>query len=104
MQIETDGPWVSTALDNRVLIADSIQCEMRPSHASAKFLKDAPPLPKAVKKEKFVKGSMVKGRNEPATIPHVAYAIAQIKDTTVEEVCDAAWNNSIKMFGLGESA
>ena len=57
-----------------------------------------------MKKEKFVKGSMVKGRNEPATIPHVAYAIAQIKDITVAEVCDAAWNNSIKMFGLGESA
>ncbi|KAF2127100.1 deoxyribonuclease tatD [Dothidotthia symphoricarpi CBS 119687] len=87
LQIETDGPW----------------CEMRPSHASAKFLKDAPPLPKAVKKEKFVKGSMVKGRNEPATIPHVAYAIAKIKDITVEEVCDAAWNNSVKMFGLGET-
>ncbi|CAO2658778.1 Nn.00g065010.m01.CDS01 [Neocucurbitaria sp. VM-36] len=86
LQIETDGPW----------------CEMRPSHASAKFLKDAPPLPKAVKKEKFSKGSMVKGRNESATIPHVAYAIAKIKDITVEEVCDAAWKNSTKMFKLGE--
>ncbi|KAF2004929.1 deoxyribonuclease tatD [Amniculicola lignicola CBS 123094] len=73
LQIETDGPW----------------CEMRPSHASAKYLKDAPPLPKAVKKERFVKGSMVKGRNEPATIPHVAYAIAKIKEITVEEVCEA---------------
>ena len=73
LQIETDGPW----------------CEMRPSHASAKYVKDAPPLPKAVKKEKFVKGAMVKGRNEPATIPHVAYAIANIKGVTVEEVCEA---------------
>lgn len=62
---------------------------MRPSHASARYLKDAPPLPKAVKKEKFVKGCMVKGRNEPATIPHVAHAIAKIKEITVEEVCDA---------------
>lgn len=62
---------------------------MRPSHASAKYLKDAPPLPKAVKKEKFAKGLMVKGRNESATIPHVAYAIASIKDITVEEVCEA---------------
>ncbi|KAI4628953.1 hypothetical protein J4E83_003506 [Alternaria metachromatica] len=73
LQIETDGPW----------------CEMRPSHASAKYLQDAPPLPKAVKKEKFAKGMMVKGRNEPATIPHVAHAIAKIKEITVEEVCDA---------------
>jgi hypothetical protein len=39
---------------------------MRPSHASAKYLKDAPPLPKAVKKEKFAKGLMVKGRNHPS--------------------------------------
>jgi TatD DNase family protein len=61
---------------------------MRPSHASAKYLEGASPLPKAVKKEKFVKGLMVKGRNESATIPHVAYAIAKIKDITVEAVCD----------------
>jgi TatD DNase family protein len=72
-----------------MLVLNLLQCEMRPSHASAKYLKDAPPLPKAVKKERFVKGSMVKGRNEPATIPHVAYAIAKIKDITVEEVCEA---------------
>jgi TatD DNase family protein len=71
------------------LITNPLQCEMRPSHASAQYLKNAPPLPKAVKKEKFAKGLMVKGRNEPATIPHVAYAIAKIKNITVEEVCDA---------------
>ncbi|KAL2355578.1 deoxyribonuclease tatD [Cryomyces antarcticus] len=86
LQIETDGPW----------------CEMRPSHASAKYLKDAPPLPKAVKKEKWAQGLMVKGRNEPAAIPHVAWAIAKIKDIPVEDVCEAAWNNSVRMFGLGE--
>ncbi|KAK7532310.1 tatD-related DNase [Phyllosticta citribraziliensis] len=86
LQIETDGPW----------------CEMRPSHASAQFLKDAPPVPKAVKKERWAPGCMVKGRNEPATIPLVAHVIARIKEIPVEEVCEAAWNNSIKMFGLGE--
>ncbi|PCG91748.1 TatD family [Penicillium occitanis (nom. inval.)] len=88
IQIETDGPW----------------CEIRPSHASAKYLKDAPPLPKAVKKEKWQKGCMVKGRNEPVAIAHVAHVIAKIKDVSVEEVCEAAWNNSIKMFGLGETS
>jgi TatD DNase family protein len=86
IQIETDGPW----------------CEMRPSHASAKYLQDAPPLPKSVKKERFAKGCMIKGRNEPCAIPRVAYAIANIKGITVEEVCEAAWENSVKMFGLGE--
>lgn len=60
---------------------------MRPSHASAALLKDAPPLPKSVKKEKWVKGALVKGRNEPVAIPRVALAIAKLKGISVEEVC-----------------
>ncbi|KAL4956574.1 hypothetical protein BDW69DRAFT_192323 [Aspergillus filifer] len=88
IQIETDGPW----------------CEIRPSHASSKFLSGAPPLPKAVKKEKWQKGCMVKGRNEPVAIAQVAHVIAAVKGITVKEVCEAAWTNSIKMFGLGEEA
>ncbi|KAJ5179412.1 hypothetical protein N7492_002622 [Penicillium capsulatum] len=73
LQIETDGPW----------------CEIRPSHASAKFLNGAPELPKAVKKEKWQRGCMVKGRNEPVAIVRVAHVIAQVKGITVEEVCEA---------------
>lgn len=87
LQIETDGPW----------------CEIRPSHASSQYLKDAPAIPKAVKKEKWQKGLMVKGRNEPATIPLVAHVIAKVKGITAAEVCEAAWKNSIEMFGLGEN-
>ncbi|KAF2665667.1 putative hydrolase [Microthyrium microscopicum] len=85
LQIETDGPW----------------CEIRPSHASHKLLVDGPVIPKAVKKERWADGMMVKGRNEPCTIPLVAHVIAKLKGITVEEVCEAAWNNSAKMFGLG---
>lgn len=85
LQIETDGPW----------------CELRASHASSKFLEGTPVLPKAVKKEKFQKGLMVKGRNESATIVQVANVIAKVKGISVEEVCEAAWKNSTKMFGLG---
>jgi len=87
IQLETDGPW----------------CDMRPSHASSKYLTGAPELPKAVKKEKWQADCMVKGRNEPCTISNVAFAVANVKGISVEEVCEAAWNNSIKMFGLGES-
>ncbi|KAK4940108.1 hypothetical protein LTR10_019737 [Elasticomyces elasticus] len=87
LQIETDGPW----------------CEIRPSHASAQHLKDGPAVPKAVKKEKWQKGLMVKGRNEPATIVQVAHVAAKVKGISVEELCEAAWKNSTKMFGLGES-
>ena len=74
---------------------------MRPSHASARFLADAPPLPKKVKKEQWAKDCMVKGRNEPVAITHIAHAIARIKDIPVEDVCEAAWRNSVKMFGFG---
>lgn len=74
---------------------------MRPSHASANHTAKASPLPKNMKKEKFQNGLMVKGRNEPVAITHVAHAIASIKGLSVEEVSEAAWANSTKMFGLG---
>lgn len=86
LQLETDGPW----------------CEIRPSHASSVYLKEAPlALPKTVKKEKWQKGLMVKGRNEPCTIARVAHVVAAVKGVPVEDVCEAAWNNSTRMFGLG---
>ncbi|KAF4551669.1 Deoxyribonuclease Tat-D-like protein [Elsinoe fawcettii] len=88
LQIETDGPW----------------CEIRPSHASSKHLDGAPELPKAVKKEKWDKEFMVKGRNEPCTIGKVAHVIATVKGIKVEEVAEVAWKNSIEMFGLGEQS
>jgi TatD DNase family protein len=88
LQIETDGPW----------------CEIRASHASSQYLNDGPAVPKAVKKEKWQKGLMVKGRNEPATIPQVAHVIARVKGIKTEEVCEAAWRNSTEMFGLGVTA
>lgn len=72
LQIETDGPW----------------CEIRPSHASSKYLDGAPEMPKAVKKEKWNKDSMVKGRNEPCTIGKVAHVIAKVKGIEVEEVAE----------------
>lgn len=92
IQIETDGPWVCPkgflSLSSWLLV-NHFQCEIRPSHASSKFLEGAPALPKAVKKEKWQKGCMVKGRNEPAAIAHVAHVIARVKGVAVEEVCDA---------------
>lgn len=87
LQIETDGPW----------------CEIRASHASSKHLDDRPAMPKAVKKEKWQTGLMVKGRNEPVTIAQVAHVVGKVKGIPTEEICQATWNNSVRMFGLGES-
>ena len=107
LQIETDGPWVRflRRRPGNVIFsaANPLKCEMRASHASAKYKDDAPELPKSVKKEKWTQDSMVKGRNEPATIMHVAHVIARVKGISTGEVCEAAWINSVKMFGLGET-
>lgn len=65
------------------------KCEMRPSHASSKYLAGAPELPKDIKKEKWSSEFRVKGRNEPCAISKVAYAIANIKGIPVEQVCKA---------------
>lgn len=45
---------------------------------------------KAAKKEKWEKGVMVKGRNEPVTIMQVAHVVAKIKNVSVEEL-SRAW-------------
>jgi TatD DNase family protein len=45
---------------------------------------------------------MVKGRNEPCTIPYVAQVVAKVKGVSVEELCEAAWRNTIELFGMGE--
>ena len=37
-------------------------------------------------------------------IGKVAWAVAGIKGVGVEVVAEAAWRNSVKMFGLGEMA
>lgn len=114
LMIETDGPW----------------CEVRPSHEGWKYLverkagevngeaapaadgpkkqgkknqkkqSEVPERFKVVKKEKWQEGAMVKGRNEPCTIERVAKIIAGIKGVPVQEVCEAAWENTVKVFGL----
>jgi TatD DNase family protein len=86
LQLETDGPW----------------CEMRPSHASAEFLlgKKVVGEWKSVKKERWVQGAMVKGRNEPCMIGRVATAVAGIRGISVEELSERAWENTVRMFAL----
>ncbi|KAI1488977.1 hypothetical protein F5X96DRAFT_642908 [Biscogniauxia mediterranea] len=55
---------------------------------------------KTVKKEKWVEGAMVKGRNEPCMIERVAKIVAAVKGVPVEDVCEAAWRNTTHVFDL----
>lgn len=68
---------------------------------SKKPQKKEPEVPeryKVVKKEKWVEGAMIKGRNEPCMIERVGKIVAGIKGVTVEELCEAAWQNTTKVF------
>lgn len=90
IMLETDGPW----------------CEVRQSHEGWKYLRASSSKPalaelyKSVKKERWERGAMVKGRNEPCTIEKVARIVAAIKGVNVEVVSEAAWANTMAVFGL----
>lgn len=83
LQLETDAPW----------------CEI-PATGLEQYLVDAKPLPSSRKHGKFVMGEMVKGRNESCTMERVARIVAGVKGLSVEAVAEAAWANSVRMFGL----
>ncbi len=84
LQIETDAPW------------GEIQSS---SEVSKMYLKNASKLPYASKKkDKFVMGEMIKERNESCKMETVALVVAGLRGTSVEEIADAAYKNSMSMF------
>ncbi|KAJ9143030.1 TatD family hydrolase [Pleurostoma richardsiae] len=87
LQIETDAPWGEIPAKSEV---------------AKRYLAHAAPLPPSKKRDKFTMGLMVKERNESCSIDRVAFVTAGLKGLTVDEVAEAAWRNSIRMFGLGE--
>jgi len=52
--------------------------------------------------EKFEAGLAVKGRNEPCAIGGVAWVMAKLYNVPIEEVAEAAWKNTVDVFGLHE--
>ncbi|OAQ73103.1 TatD family hydrolase [Pochonia chlamydosporia 170] len=124
LMIETDGPWcevrpshegykyliqkkeeAQTPIQNGAT-PDAAPAQKQTQPKKQKNQKKEPEVPdrfKVVKKEKWEEGAMVKGRNEPCTIERVAQVIAAVKGVSVEEVCEAAWRNTIHVFGLEET-
>jgi TatD DNase family protein len=119
LMIETDGPWCEIRPSHegyRYLLPP--KSETASGHASeesaagkaskkkgGKGQQEVPKVPdafKTVKKEKWELGAMVKGRNEPCMIERVAEIIAKIKGETLETVCEAAWANTVKVFGIAD--
>lgn len=83
LQLETDSPWCEVASNDPRI---------------EKYLAAARPLPPSRKHNKFVLGQMVKNRNESCAIERVALVVAGIKSVPMDEVVEAAWNNSGRMF------
>jgi TatD DNase family protein len=123
LMIETDGPWCEVRPSHegyKYLIekketpasendqngtAAATEPTQKPQKQSKKNQKKEPEVPeryKIVKKEKWEEGAMVKGRNEPCNIERVAKIIAGIKEVSIEEVCEAAWKNTVAVFGIEE--
>ncbi|PHH79773.1 hypothetical protein CDD82_2181 [Ophiocordyceps australis] len=122
IMLETDGPWCEVRPSHA---GYKYLVQTKPTHkpgdkgkqlhtdhqpdpeiqGNKKQKKEAevPEQFKVVKKEKWVQGAMVKGRNEPCNIERVAQIVAGIKGISLEEVCEAAWHNSVKVFGLGQA-
>ncbi|KAI1171147.1 TatD family hydrolase [Nemania sp. FL0916] len=96
----------STAVPTRTATPNPLQdaAPKQPARPPKKPKKKEPEVPerwRIVKKEKWVEGAMVKGRNEPCMIERVGQVVAGIRGESLEDVCEAAWANTVKVFGLG---
>jgi TatD DNase family protein len=60
-------------------------------------------FPPSCRPEKFVKGQMVKGRNEPCSIGGVAWVVHRLTGAPFEKVVEKAWKNTVQLFQLNES-
>ncbi|KAJ1920886.1 hypothetical protein IWQ60_006897 [Tieghemiomyces parasiticus] len=91
LMLETDAPW----------------CDIRPTHASYPYLTrplgpDAedwePATFESKKKERFVDGAMVKGRNEPCTMQDVLRVVAAARQIPVAELAGQVYRNTCRVF------
>jgi len=79
LMLETDGPW----------------CGLRASYAGTKFVKTTFPSKKV---DRWEEGHLVKDRNEPCQIIQVAEVVAAVQEVPLDDVIQAAYENTMKMF------
>ena len=84
--------------DDKLLIeTDAPYCDIRPTHPAYGYLEGFE-VPKSVKPEKFVSGSYVKGRNEPACINQVAFALAGLRKMDYLTLSNRIRTNTLRLF------
>ncbi|KAJ7169721.1 Mg-dependent DNase [Mycena filopes] len=89
--LETDAPWCSMTGGH----ASKTQLESLPLELRALY------FPPSTKPENCTTGKTVKGRNEPCAVGGVAWVIHKLHDTPLETVTEAAFKNTVELFGLG---
>lgn len=85
LHLETDAPWGEVKTSSELAL---------------RYCRNVPEAPACKKKDKWERGCMVKERNESCMISRVAFIVAGLKGVSVEEVAEAAWRNSVRLFGL----
>ena len=77
--LETDAPW----------------CEIRPTHASARFVTSKHA---AKDKKKWEAGFLVKSRNEPCNMRQILEAVAGVKGLDAAALATTVFDNTMKLF------
>ena len=86
-------------LDKLQIETDALWCEVVSNDPKIeRFLEIARPLPPSRKHNKRIAGQMVEIRNESCTVEKVGLVVAGLMGLTMEEVVEAAWTNSCRMF------
>lgn len=83
--------------DRLIIETDAPYCEIKPTHPAHPFLSGLE-VPKCVKPEKFVTGSFVKNRNEPACINQVAFALAKVRRVDFGTLSASIRVNTLRLF------
>ncbi len=85
LHLETDAPWGELKNTSELVL---------------RYCKHAPSALQSKKKDKWDAACMVKERNESCMTPRVAFIVAALKGASVDEVANAAWENSNRLFRL----
>ncbi|KAI8319633.1 hypothetical protein GQ54DRAFT_299205 [Martensiomyces pterosporus] len=92
-------------VDRLMIETDCPYCEIRPTHASYKYLaaesEDGWRAPDSKKKERWSKDCMVKSRNEPCMIRQVLQVLAKLHGMREDELAERLFENTRQVFFKG---